>query len=89
MPKNRTNRPVGAPKSAEEFAAGAQTMSNPIAQNPLENNDPKAPRKYKAVAIQFNKYECDRLDQAVAASGMRKNELIRAALEAACKKALK
>ena len=76
-------------KREQAFIEGAQTQTKQAMANPLENSDPKAPRKYKAVAIQYNKYECDRLDQAVAASGMRKNEFIRAALEAACKKALK
>ena len=76
-------------KREQAFIEGAQTQTKQAMANPLDNRDPKAPRKYKAVAIQFNKYEFDRLDQAVAASGMRKNEFIRAALEAACKKALK
>jgi len=71
------------------FIDGAQTQTKQAMANPLENSDPKAPRKYKAVAIQFNKYEFDRLDAAVAATGMGKNAFIREALEAACNKALK
>ena len=76
-------------QALDTFIDGAQTQTKQAMANPLENSDPKAPRKYKAVAIQFNKYEFDRLDAAVAASGMRKNAFIREALEAACKKALK
>ena len=76
-------------QALDTFIDGAQTQTKQAVSNPLENSDPTAPRKYKAVAIQFNKYEFDRLDQAVAASGMRKNEFIRAALESACRKALK
>jgi hypothetical protein len=57
--------------------------------NPLENDDPKAARKYKSLAIPFNKYEFDRLDTAVNASGIGKNAFVRAAIEAACKKTLK
>jgi hypothetical protein len=52
-------------------------------------DDENAPRGYKAIALQFNRYEYDRLDSATVAAGMSKNEFIRAALEAACKKALK
>jgi hypothetical protein len=89
MPRIKTNRPVGAPKSMDEFVSGAQTHSKPPASNPLNNLDPKAPRKYKAVAIQFNKYEFDRLDAAVNVSDMGKNEFIRSAIEAACKRLLK
>jgi len=88
MPKQRKRPPAGASKNIDSFVSGAQVTTQ-VPDNPLENTDPKAPRKYKAVAIQFNKYEFDRLDAAVAASGLRKNEFIRAALETACKKALK
>ena len=76
-------------QALDTFIDGAQTQTKQAMANPLENSDPKAPRKYKAVAIQFNKYEFDRLDAAVIASGMGKNAFIREALEAACKKALK
>lgn len=91
MPKHRAGRPVAAQNQSDmdAWVSGSEVVTSAPVSNPLENSDPKAPRKYKAVAIQFNKYEFDRLDQAVAASGMRKNEFIRAALEAACKKALK
>jgi hypothetical protein len=89
MVKQRTKPPVGAPSQQDlnNFVSGAQANEQPF--NPLENSDPKAPRKYKAVAIPFNKYEFDRLDAAVHSAGMGKNEFIRAALEAACKKILK
>ena len=76
-------------KREQAFIEGAQTQTKQVVNNPSDNVDPKAPRKYKGVAIPFNKYEFDRLDAAVAATGMGKNAFIREALEAACKKALK
>ncbi len=41
---------------------------------------PSAPRKYKGLSIQFNRYEFNRLGEAVAASGMGVNEFVREAL---------
>ena len=91
MPRHRNDRPVAAQSQNEmdAWVSGAEVVTSAPVSNPLENSDPTAPRKYKAVAIQFNKYEFDRLDAAVIASGMGKNAFIREALEAACKKALK
>ena len=57
--------------------------------NPILSLDPKAPRKYKSIAMHFNRYEFERLDDAVANTDMGKSKFIRAALEVACKKALK
>jgi predicted HicB family RNase H-like nuclease len=54
--------------------------------NPLLNESPKAPRKYKSIALQFNKYEFDRLEVAATKAGISKNAFIRNALEAAYKK---
>ena len=76
-------------QALDTFIEGAQTQTKQAVSNPSDNLDPNAPRKYKGVAIPFNKYEFDRLDAAVVASGMGKNAFIREALEAACKKALK
>jgi len=44
------------------------------------DSNPNAPRKYKGLSIQFNRYEFDRLGEAVAASGMGVNEFVRDAL---------
>lgn len=76
-------------KREQAFIEGAQTQTKQAMANPLENSDPKAPRKYKTITLPFNKYEFDRLDAAVVASGMGKNEFIREALETAYKKVLK
>ena len=88
--KGRT--PKGAPtnKKKQDFINSAQVgTASQASTNPLENLSPKAPRKYKTITLQFNRYEFDRLDSAVAASDLKKGEFIRAALEVACKKALK
>ena len=78
----------GKKPNVNDFIHGAHGQPDNV-NNPLENDDPKAPRKYKALAIPFNKHEFDRLDAGVAASGVGKNAFVRAAIEAACKKALK
>jgi hypothetical protein len=52
-------------------------------------DDNEAPRGYKAIALQFNRYEYDRLEQASNRAGVSKNKFMRDAVEAACKKILK
>jgi hypothetical protein len=52
-------------------------------------DDENAPRGYKAIALQFNRYEYDRLEQLSMESGISKNKFIRNALDVAYKKAIK
>lgn len=52
-------------------------------------DDKGAPRGYKAIALQFNRYEYDRLERASNQAGVSKNQFMRDSVEAACKKALK
>ena len=90
---NQGRKPVGAPTNQKEqdFIEGGQvgTASQDQISNPLLDLNPKAPRKYKSIAMHFNRYEFERLDDAVANTDMGKSKFIRAALEVACKKALK
>lgn len=88
MPRHRNDRPVAA-QSQDAWISGSEVVTSAPVSNPLENSDPKAPRKYKTITLPFNKYEFDRLDAAVVASGMGKNAFIREALETAYKKVLK
>ena len=83
--KGRT--PKGAPtnKKKQDFINSAQVgTASQASTNPLDNLSPKAPRKYKTITLQFNRYEFERLDDAVNKSGFKKSEFIRDALAEAC-----
>jgi len=84
MPKNRTKPPVGAPKSAEEFAAGAQTKTvTKSSTNPFDPNESRTQlvngkvKPFKTIGLQFNRYEWWELEQAVKKSKRTTNSIIR------------
>ena len=88
MPKNRSKPPVGAPKSAEEFAAGAQTKTvTTTSTNPFDPDEPRTEKvngkvkPFKTIGLQFNRYEWWELEQAERLSKRSKNSIIRAGIE--------
>lgn len=73
-------------KQSYPMSAFALMESKSIAQL---RTDEDAPRGYKAIALQFNRYEYSRLEEAAEKLGISKNEFMRNAVESACKKTLK
>lgn len=71
-----------------EYPLAAISLMEPKAISQLRD-DKNAPRGFKAIALQFNRYEYDQLERAANSAGVSKNKLMREAVEAACKKILK
>jgi len=83
MVKKRKTRTSTSANTVEQFIDSAQDREP---ANPLLDERPGAPRKYKSTALPFNKYEFDRLGAAADKAGVGKTAFIREALEAAYKK---
>ncbi|CCQ49504.1 hypothetical protein WH8501_30695 (plasmid) [Crocosphaera watsonii WH 8501] len=72
MRKPRPKTPT--PQEIENFAAKADTI--PTGESAAPPN-PRAPRKYKSIAVPFNEYEFAKLEWLCEQTGMSKNALIR------------
>lgn len=72
MRKPRHKPPT--PQEIENFAAKADTTST---GEPAIAPNPRAPRKYKSIAVPFNEYEFAKLEWLCKQTGMSKNALIR------------
>ena len=72
MRKPRSKTPT--PQEIEQFAALADENSSLQSSS---SPNPRAPRKYKSIAVPFNEYEFNKLEWLCEQTGMSKNALIR------------
>ena len=72
MVKKRTNKPAS---NVADFIRGAQS------KHQESDASPDAPRKYKTIGLQFNRYEYEQLEAATNKSKRTKNSIIREGIE--------
>ena len=70
--KRRTPPPIDSP-AVETFAQGASDGAQ-------QEADPNAPRNHKGLAVRFNEYEWNLLEQGCQATGSSKLNLVRKAV---------
>lgn len=70
--KRRTPQPIDTP-AVETFAQGAT-------DGVRQEADPNAPRNYKGLAVRFNEYEWNLLEQGCQVTGSSKLNLVRKAV---------